>query len=300
MNNFGWSPNPIGVKQVLASLDHPGILRAAAPNWMGDGLEGDLMPYLAYYETEDDWGGSLEPPYLPQPGNDCTAEALARVNDLLQIISSLTDNYTFHRTCIETSYAFGLFKAGMRGDNGCYGAAMAKGAKEIGFLSYRDLPAPQEVSKSRLTEFANDPQSVVTKYSEQAIPIGEIVLIKSWEEYCALIANQGLATVASTVGYDSPRDSRGICQRRGYWPHQMAAAGVIRSDGVETAVILQSWGPNTPKGPVPFKLPTFAFRVLKTDFQSQLAAGDTWGFRVPANFEPTPLPDKYTNAGWAA
>jgi hypothetical protein len=322
---FGYVPNPEGVRQVVASMPHPGPLAAAAPSWLGDGLTGDLMPYLAWFETEmysgtgELWkAAGVEPPYLSQPGNDCTAEGLSRAMDLLQCIDAATiddgedTTPVVYRTCIEIAYAFGLSVAGMRGDSGCYGGALAKAATDIGLVPYRDVDAPHEVTRSRLVQFANNPGAIVDRFRAKAQPYrpGIKVQITTWEEYCALIANQGVATVASNVGYDSPRDSRGIMPASGKWPHQMSAGGVIRSDGVESAVIFQSWGPGNPNGsgrnssllnqPQPFHLPSFAFRATRRDFERQLAAGDTWGFRSFGGFERRPLPSKWTNKGWAA
>ena len=39
-----------------------------------------------------------------------------------------TYQWVFHRACIEFTYAAGLAKAGMRGDNGCYGTAPSPGS----------------------------------------------------------------------------------------------------------------------------------------------------------------------------
>lgn len=322
---FGYVPNPDGVAQVLASMPYPGRLASAAPHWLGDGMTGDLMPYLAWFETEMRSGPDavwkakgVEPPYLSQPGNDCTAEGLSRAMDLLQCIDAATvdegedSTPVVYRTCIEVAYAFGLSIAGMRGDNGCYGGALARAATDIGLVPYRDMDAPYDVIRSRLLQFANNPSAIVSQYQGKAAPYkpGVKVLIKTWEEYCALIANQGVATVASDVGFESRRDARGIMRAAGRWPHQMSAGGVIRSDGEESAVIFQSWGPGNPNGqgkdssllnqPQPFNLPSFAFRSVRRDFERQLAEGDTWGFRSFDGFERRPLPSKWTNEGWAA
>lgn len=295
--DLGYRPNPEGVRAVLASLSHGGDLAKAAPHWMGDGLTGDHMPYLAYYEVEvPGWKPKdKEPPYHPQTGNNCTSEGLMHCLDLLQLMHA-GEGVIFQRTCVEACYAFGLFKANMRGDNGCYGGAMAKGALEIGSVPYRDVAEPHEEDGRRLREWANDPAAIVRELTQKAAPykVGEIARVTTWEEYCAAIANGRLVTLASNVGYNTPRNEKGICERRGVWPHQMCGAGVIRSDGEETGVILQSWGPNNPQGPTPFRLPTFAFRARRRDIEAQLAEGDSWAFSHFPGFEKKPLPAKWT------
>lgn len=305
---FGWISNPQGVQNILASLPHPGELLGAAPHWMGDGMTGDLMPYLSYYEVEvPGWKAKeAEPPYKPQPGNDCTGESTSRTVDLLQFMMvadpdpSQESGIVFHRTCIEATYAIGLEVAGMRGDNGCYGAALAKGVSEVGVLPYRDAPPPAEVDGGRLRQWARDylPPDLKSKAAQYKGAI--IARITSWEEYCAAIANRGIILLPSNVGFEAPRNEKGICPRRGRWPHQMTGAGVIRSDGEETGVIVQSWGPNNPRGPQPFKLPSFAFRAYRRDMEAIFADGDTWVVRLFGGFEKAPLPSRWTNSGWGA
>lgn len=73
--------------------------------------------------------------------------------------------------------------------------------------------------------------------------------------------------------------------------------GVIRSDGIETAVQFQSWGKNQPTGPTVLQMPSFSFRVAKADAEAQFAAGDTWAFFTFPGFEKTPLAPKYTLSG---
>jgi hypothetical protein len=310
---FGWVPNPEGVQQVLASLPYPGELMAAAPHWMGDGLEGDLMPFLAYYEVEcknpdgTTWKAKGdEPPYKPQPGNDCTAESTSHLLDLLQMmmladpLPEVHESIVFHRTCTEATYAIGLEVAGMRGDGGCYGAALAKGVHDVGCLPYRDVGEPYEVDGDRLRQWANRYLPAELKPKAKLYAGAIVTRVTTWEESCAMIANRGAIITPSNVGFQTPRDAKGICQRRGRWPHQMFVSSVIRSDGTETVVQHQSWGPNNPGGPRPFKLPSFCFRTLRQDFEAQLAAGDCWGIRLFGGFEKAALPSRWTNQGWAA
>lgn len=310
--DLGYRPNPAGVQWFMDRMAR-GELYQAAPGAMGDGMDGDLMPYLAYYEIEiKNPDGSIwkpigaEPPYKPQTGNNCTSEGAMHVIDLSEFIAISAGQPegepigTTHRTCVEATYAFGLHKANMRGDQGCYGAAMGKGLTEIGAITYEIAGAPYDEDGSRLRQFANDPGSIVQKFSDKAAPyrMGGMARVTTWEEYCAAIANQKLVTLASDVGFNTPRNEQGICEERGSWNHQMCGAGVIRSDGVETGVILQSWGPGQPHGPNPFKLPTFAFRARRKAIERILAQGDSWAFDKWPGWERRPLPGKWTNAGW--
>lgn len=303
--DLGWRRNDEGVAKVVGSLPHGGTIASAAPHWMGDGMEGDLMPYLAYYEVEvEGWKKKdEEPPYIPQVGNNCTSRGLGDGVDLMQFaeIAAGTD-WNFIRTCIEACYAFGLYKAGMRGDNGCFGGAMAQGAHEIGLLPYTAIDGAHEETRDRLVSWAGNPKAIVDKYGEKAsaFKVGSIAKVTTWEELCAAIANRRIVTMASNAGYNCPRDEKGICRRRGTWMHQMFIGAIIRSDGIETAVQFQSWGKNQPSGPRPFKLPSFSFRCLRQDVEYQLAQNDCWAIGLFPGFEKNPLIGRWTNEGWAA
>ena len=158
----------------------------------------------------------------------------------------------------------------------------------------------QDEDGSRLKEFANNPAAIVDKYKAQAanFRIPTIVQVTTWEEYCAAVYNGGVIIVGSNVGYNTPRDEKGICRRRGYWPHLMFHAGVIRSDGVETSVQYQSWGAGVPSGPTVLKMPSYSFRVLKDDALAQFSGGDAFAlFKFPG-FEKRPLKPAWVNNNW--
>lgn len=315
--DLGWRPNPAGVQQVLASLPHPGELYAAAPDWIAadDGMTGDHMPYLAFLETElKNPNGTIwkakgdEPPYIPQVGNNCTSRGLGGGLDLIQCIAiadpdpNSTETLEFTRVCVEGVYAFGLYKAGMRGDNGCYGGAIAQAANELGCFPYDVVDGVDEEERARLLAWANNPRAVVEKFSTiaAAFKVGAIARVTTWAEVCAAIANKRIVTTASGVGYVGSRDSRGIIRRRGRWMHQMFLGGIIRSDGVESAVQFNSWGRNNPTGPQPFRLPSFSWRTVREDVEEQLSEGDCWSVGLFPGFRRAPLPSRWTNEGWAA
>ena len=303
---YGYRPNPAAVQADVASFQarygRPAALRAAARDWMGDGMTGDFMNYLCWLELDiADWKKKGDyPPYINQPGNDCTAESTSRGVDQIQAIGAAQGQCAFSsvkdRTCIEYTYAAGLAVAGWHGDRGCYGQAMAQAMCETGALSYGAVGSPMEVDKGRLIQWANTPKSVVSKYGDQSknFLIGERTQVQSWEEFCAIIANQGVVLLASSIGFNGDRDQAGIIRRRGVWPHQMVGVAVIRSDGTETGVIKNSWGQDFWKGPRPFQLPGDCFRAIRIDIEAILNQGDCWGLTRFPGFEKTPVPEKWT------
>lgn len=314
---MGWVDRPADRARIQAqwpkAFGRPAALAESHPEWMGDGMTGDVMLYKAYYEVEvPGWKArDAEPPYKAQPGNDCTAESTARGIDLLGFIDAAdpTGETSVEwtgpelRACIEGIYAYGLAAAEMRGDQGCYGSAIAKGLQTNGVISYARAGKPHDVDGPRLRSWSNQPEKIVQNFREASAPFKvEATLITTWESACAWWANRGVVTIASTVGFADParpnspgmRNDKGIVPAFGTWPHQMVAVGVIRSDGEETAVILQSWGPNVPKGPRPFGLPSFAFRCRRKDFERILGQQDCWGYRNWAGFRRTPVPGRWT------
>lgn len=307
--DYGWFPNPAGNRRIIASLPHPPELFAAAPDWQGDGMTGDHMPYLAYYEVEvPNWKAKGdEPGYKPQTGNNCTSEGASRGCELIQFLDiadpdpAAAQAIEFRRICVELVYAAGLAKAGMRGDQGCYGGPIASQLVDFGLMSYDEIDGIDDEDRNRLVQFANNPGAVVERYRPIAnkFKMGKVIPVRTWDEACAVLANRGIVTVASSKGYVGSRDERGIIRQRGRWMHQMHYSGVIRSDGVETLVQSQSWGRNNPTGPQPFRMASFQWRTVRQDVESQLAEGDSWGVFGFPGFVRKPLPNRWTNRGWA-
>jgi hypothetical protein len=310
----GYVHDPEGAERYARSLPHGGTLARAAPHLLGDGEGQDLMPYLAWYEAEIRNGdGStwkpkgVEPPYVAQVGNNCTSRGDQAVMDLLQCVDAVTrdegesDEAVPYRTSCEATYAFSLLTAGMRGDQGCTGHATARSAATIGRVGYRETGPPYEEDRGRLLRWANDPRGATEALREKAAPyrLADPVQIKTTAEARAWIANRGLITIASGVGFETPRDERGICEERGRWMHQMALVGYICSDGVPSFVVAQSWGPNNPRGPRPFHLPGFCFRARESVVQKILGWNDSWGHRAGPGFERRPLPARWRGVDWS-
>lgn len=314
--NGGYVHDPEGARRFVASLSHGGTLTQAAPDWLGDGDGQDLMPYLAWYEVPILNGdgtvwkpAGVEPPYIGQVGNNCTSRGDTACMDLLQCVDAATrdpgeaDEPVCYRTACEATYAFSLKEANMRGDNGCTGYHTAKSSYTIGRLSYKHLDGPDEEDATRLRQWANNPAAIVQKYGPAAAQykLQEPVQIKTTQEARAWLANRGVITVASGVGFTMERDARGLCEASGTWMHQMAIVGFLCSDGTPSFVIAQSWGPNVPKGPTPFRLPSFCFRARESVVQKMLDWDDSFGHRLGSfkGFERRPLPDRWKGIDWS-
>ena len=73
--------------------------------------------------------------------------------------------------------------------------------------------------------------------------------MRSFAEAAAAIRNGYPVAVCSGQGFTMTRDRDGFCLPRGSWGHCMCFIGVAvgRRPGL---CCLQSWGPNTPDGPI--------------------------------------------------
>ncbi len=117
-----------------------------------------------------------------------------------------------------------------------------------------------------------------TKTLGKVHPIKKVVPIRSTAEARDWICSGiGGVTVASGVGYEGQRDSKGVIRRRGSWSHQMCLTG-YRAD-LNAFEQNQSWGPDQPGGPIgELEIPSYCWWSLEQDVATQIAEGDTFGF----------------------
>ena len=60
------------------------------------------------------------------------------------------------------------------------------------------------------------------------------------------------------------------------------------------ALIGQSWGPDTPGGPLVMDQPSFSFWADRRTVEGMLAAGDSWALSKAPAFKARPLPARWT------
>jgi hypothetical protein len=289
----GWLYRPKEVKASLARMPVSArMFRDAAPDLMGDGLDKNIFLYKAWKDVLGQY-----PAYPAQVGNDCTSQGGGHGVDLTACIEIAIGHEAeeFKDTCTEFVYAAGLMKAGMKGDNGCYGSAIAEALTDVGTVSREAVGGPY--SAQRLREWARagrPPEEFIKLASEHKI--GARTLCKTWEELCAGMASGHVTTVASSQGFSMTRDANGICRAEGRWDHQMLIVAVINVDlpGAPFAVIAQSWGANVPSGPTPQEMPNFCFGAPKIAVQRMLAVGDSWTIAQLNGYPRRDLPSDWS------
>lgn len=121
-----------------------------------------------------------------------------------------------------------------------------------------------------------DSDEVASKWDRSGIPeniiqlgadnlIVEMAPCYDFDSAADVIASGGVVMVASDQGFTMERDRFGVCQPRGEWQHYMHFASVHKlEDGREVLGCGQSWGKNTPSGPLLANCPDHVFGVEKS------------------------------------
>lgn len=79
----------------------------------------------------------------------------------------------------------------------------------------------------------------------------DLVRVRTFQEMADGFAAGGVGLVSSLRGFTMQRDANGMCRPQGQWAHYMAVSGVgVLKSGQAFAAIDQSWGSNTPSGPL--------------------------------------------------
>lgn len=107
-------------------------------------------------------------------------------------------------------------------------------------------------------------------------PIKAYASVKTWDELTASICSGYPVTVASNRGFAYKRDAKGYANPQGSWAHQMIIIAFDPTDN--SAVVLNSWGPDWISGPKEDWMPAGSFKVSMDTAVSMLRAGDSWAF----------------------
>lgn len=135
-------------------------------------------------------------------------------------------------------------------------------------------------------------------------PCRHVVAVRTWDELVGAIESGFPVTIASSVGFNSTRDSDGFCVADRTWMHQMCVIGIRFAKNApagstrprDGALILNSWGPNYVGGPkYPADQPDGSFWCDRPSIERILAQGDSYAIGE-SKFEFRDL----DNGGWLA
>lgn len=106
----------------------------------------------------------------------------------------------------------------------------------------------------------------------------ELVPVRTFQEACDVITSGGVVMVASDRGFEMTRDADGFCGPEGEWMHYMYFASIrVTSRGRRGLGCGQSWGDNTPSGPMLDGCPGYVFGVDEDVVDYMLGQGTSTG-----------------------
>jgi hypothetical protein len=290
--NYGW----LGIDAIQqACASGYSALAAASPHLVAAGptpTPAPGAPILLYKAWRDVLG--KDPAYPAQQIGDCVSFGHGHANDLLQCIEiALGEPAEFRETDTEFIYATSREVAGILGrSDGSYGAAAVKAMTTIGLVSREMLGDQAAYSGQRAKSWGRTGAPADVKAKAGPFKLGSGAQVSTWDELVAALKNGYPVTICSSQGFTMTRDSQGFCTARGTWGHCMCIGGV-RFDR-EGACILQSWGPDSPGGPLALDQPTFSFWADRRAIERILGQGDSWALSKAPDFIQRKLPEHWS------
>lgn len=222
--------------------------------------------------------------YIPaqwQPRGTCVGRGASGLLNTLQCNAILAGSAeTFHTVSHAWMYALARMEYNdlHSWQDGAVGQGALLGAK------HRGVGNQEETGD---TDYYKD--DLAAKWAYNGIPanllpfgtdnlVKDAAVVTSCEVLADLIASGGGLTVASNRGFKMSRDEEGIAAPSGTWNHQMYIGLVgVTPRGRKHFGIAQSWGENTPTGPLLPGAPGYVFGAEWSVVQGMLNQRDSVG-----------------------
>lgn len=267
--NYGWTPNPEATAAIVASLPYP-TFAEAAPDLIGD-EDRDAFLWQACIAVT---GAHL--PAHKQSIGCCTSEGSSSAVDYLQCVLIALQKRDLEFKPVSHAVMYGLGRAAanmLGGGDGCYGGAMAQAMHESGTVSNED-------AKDSGTD-----DTLARQYGSRGVPaalkelakkhiVQTVSQVKTADAMRAALQNGYPGFVCSGQGFTMKRDATGKCQPSGSWAHCMGVIGYRAAD--KCFCILQSWGQETPSGPVANGQPDCSFWIDSSVMDKMLGQNDSF------------------------
>ena len=291
-------PSPVDFTQLGGWLGIDVTQQAQAANIP---LYGDVGPLLMAEPTKPillykAWTQVLgkQPDYAAQVIGSCVGHSHAHANDLLQCVEiALGEPNEYRETDAEFLYAESRKVAGILGRwDGSYGAAAVKAMTKVGVVSREMLGKNGADSGQRAKSWGYYGPPAEIEAMAAPYKLGAVAKITTRAAAISCLWNGSPFTICSNQGFTMARGPHGECQPRGRWAHAMSVAAF--DPDLERYLIVQSWGPDTPSGPLYLDQPTFTFWVDAGVVERNiLTAGDSWGLFAAPDFKPRKLPSEF-------
>lgn len=188
--------------------------------------------------------------------------------------------FEYQEIATESIYALSRVEIGGQHNSysdGSVGAWAAKAINTYGSLSRKELEAAglsgnYDARRAKEWGAKGLPDSLEPISKKHLVKV--VSMIKSFKEAAAAIQNLQPVPVCSDQGFSMTRDNQGFCRPQGTWYHCMDFIGV-RWDR-PGLLLSQSWGPNTPTGPVYKDQPDNCFWVDAATVDRMLRQEDSY------------------------
>lgn len=287
--NFGYTPDPEGVREFLAELEEPMFAQAGADAIRQAKGEGTFL-YRSLYKAHQARYG--KPFVVGEQGiGDCVAWGWAHGVWISQAIDWELGRLPEPPLAPATESLYGGSRVEARNrpeggggwSDGSYGGAAARWCRDWGVI-YRekvlshDLTTYSPQRAKNWGNFGNGGQGDGGKLDAEAKrhPAKYVSLVRTWNEAAAAIESGYPVVVCSMQGFNSVRDSAGFCKASGSWAHCMCFIAVRYGDR-PGLLCLNSWGPTYVGGPRwPDDMPDGSFWVEKAVADRMLSGGDSF------------------------
>ncbi len=291
----GWVHRPEEVGRFLESLPRP-LFREAAPGLSGSGEGKTTLLYKAFKEVNA--GSYID--YPAQTIGDCVSHGFGHGTDLLEAVQIAVGRKaeTFQQTATEAIYA--LARVDIGGELGSYsdgaiGAWAAKAVSTIGTVD-REVVGPYDGRRAKNWGAAGLPDPIKAQAGKHKVRT--VSLVATYAELEDALANGYPVPVCSNQGFTLGRDGDGFCSPRGTWGHCMLIVGVRAGDR-PGACIFQSWGPNTPTGPLALDQPPNSFWADRDVVADMLGMQDSWALSQFDGYPGQVVPTRWSYEGFA-
>jgi hypothetical protein len=224
---------------------------------------------LLYKHVRDALG--TDAPKGPQGIGDCVSWGWSNLVNYIQALQIVmarrngTPEPEFQEIATEATYGFSRVEVGgQRGSysDGSVGAWAAEAAKNYGYLSRKYLESkglPGKYDPKRAKKWGAEGVPDELEPEARLRLIKSVALVTSFAEAATFIQNGYPVAVCSNQGFSMTRDKDGFAAPRGTWNHCMLFMAV-RWDRPGLCCS-QSWGANTPDGPLALEQPDNSFWV---------------------------------------
>lgn len=263
-----------GIVEGIQVSDPLPELAQAAPNISGAWDGKSNVNHMAVVRKV--LGEDLAP--QQQPRGTCGGRAGSGTLDVVQCLQIATgQRLEFKRTSHAWLYSMARFVNGMRGtSDGVPGGSIPPIIAEYGSLN-REEAGDTKYAGAGSDELAvrwgsGGPPKEYYPIAKDNVARG-VARVKTCEELADAMASGAVGCYSGSQGFTMERDSEGFCRPSGTWHHYIYFAGVVvTAKGRKGFAYGQSWGANTPRGPLLEGYPSNFFGV-DWDVMGQMLRG---------------------------